>query len=151
MWDTYFSAKGTWVFENSNEKMANRIPKTTIKCYRDNDLCIEATADIASGQLMVTLEEFQIERWDKYEIVTKPYDYECVRYVLRINRQQRSVKKLRTILSSKDICKGLEVEDKYIRLINGFDEWWQLKTEMNKKRAKVFSPSFNKLLGKLVK
>jgi hypothetical protein len=71
--------------------------------------------------------------------------------MLRINRQQRSVKKLRSTLSSKDSCEGMEAEDKYIRLVNGFDEWWQLKMEMNKNRAEVFSPSFNELLGKLVK
>ena len=106
------------------------------------------TANIADDILDVTSEIYDVERWDDYEIVTKPYDYECVRYVLRINRQQRSVKKLRTTISSKDICKKVDQGDRYIRLINGFDEWWEFKSELNKNRGKIFSPSLKEQIEK---
>jgi len=149
MWNSHFSARGTWVFESSNEKMAHPIQMTEIKCYRNKKLCFEATANIADDILDVTSEIYDVERWDDYEIVTKPYDYECVRYVLRINRQQRSVKKLRTTISSKDICKKVDQGDRYIRLINGFDEWWEFKSEFNENRGKIFSPSLKKQIEKI--
>ena len=68
---------------------------------------------------------------------------------MRNNRQQRSVKKLRTTISSKNICKGIDQGDMYIRLINGFDEWWEFKSEFNKNRGMIFSPSLKEQIEKI--
>jgi hypothetical protein len=150
-WNSIFSADGTWVFEDSNEKMADPIQATEIKCYRDMGLCIEATAFISFDHalLNVVSEIFEVERWDEYEIVTKPHDFHCTRYVIRINRQQQSVKKLRSTLRTKELCKGLDIEDKYIKLINGFDEWWDFKQKFYERRNKIYSPSFTKHLERI--
>jgi hypothetical protein len=90
----YFWARGSWIEEHESKPS----PTTTeIQCYRERSLCIEATAyqsieifGLGAG-FSVNVFPHEIERWDKYEIVTKAEDTPCGRDRMNINRQEKSV------------------------------------------------------------
>jgi hypothetical protein len=121
-WSIYFSATGTWVFEDGpNEMVYPVIQTTTIECLLDRGICIEVTADVSGNSLGVVTVIYDIERWDKVEIITKPYEFPCERHVLRINRATKLVKKLKTPILKKSICKSPLKKDYYLRLGDGLE------------------------------
>jgi len=75
---------------------------------------------------------YKVERWDAYEIVTKPWEGICTRDTLRINLKQKTVTRLRTTKDTKGNCAGQQEEDMRRSLEDGFKVWW----ELNKKRVK---------------
>lgn len=149
IWETYFKADGTWVFESKIEKMADPIQRTEIQCYRDIGVCFEATAYISDNMLNVSNEVYDIERWDEYEIVTKPLDFGCVRYVLKIHRPNKTVRKFRSTLRTTDLCKGVDTTEKAIRLVDGFSEYWKSRRKRIDKRRDILSPNVKKLIESL--
>ena len=135
----YVSAKGTWVL--TNEKTGLPEQTSDIHCVRDRRACTEATA-IVSGKgsersLTVDTDFYEIERWDEYEIVTKPKEtgFGCVRYVRRFNRVQKSVTGLRSTISTGGACQGVEAKELNMTLSDGFKVYW----ELNKNAKKIFS------------
>jgi len=134
----YVSAKGTWVL--TNEKMGLPEQASDIHCFRDKRTCTEATA-IVSGKgsnrrLTVDTDFYEIERWDEYEIVTKPKEtgFGCTRYVRRFNRVQKSVTGLRSTISTEGACQGVEAKELNTTLSDGFEVYWDL----NKNAKKIF-------------
>ena len=125
LWDQgKASAKGTWVL--ANEKMAWSEQVSDIQCFRDRRICIDATA-IVTGKggdrrLTVDTDVYEIERWDDYEIVTKPVETGagCVRYIRKFNRVQKSVTGLRSTISTGGLCKGIETKEMHMILSDGF-------------------------------
>lgn len=134
----YVSAKGTWVL--TNEKMGLPEQSSDIRCVRDTRTCTEATA-IVSGKgsnrsLSVDIDSYEIERWDEYEIVTKPKEtgFGCARYLRRFNRVQKSVTGLRSTISTGGACQGVEAKELNMTLSDGFKVYW----ELNKNAKKIF-------------
>ncbi len=126
MWNDFASAQGTWVI--SNEKQAFPLQTTKITCYRESNSCIETTAVIMLGKSLTLDSNFiGVERWDNFEIVTKPYDYLCTRYVIRINKAQKTVTAIRSTLNSKEVCEGVEGKEMHLTLSDGFKVWWELE------------------------
>lgn len=119
--------KGTWTI--TNDKMANPLQVSDVTCLRDQMKCREVTATIFNGNVfgkqspLLTLleEEYSIERWDKYEIVTRPKDTNCTRYVLRFNRVQRQVTGTRSTIHSEGACEGVERKEYSLVLADGND------------------------------
>ena len=145
----YFKASGTWIFEDGKEKMAFPLQTTEIKCYRNLGICVEVEAYIGYGDmLMVDSELYEIERWDAYEIMTKPYDYESVRYFLRVNKLHKTVKKYRTTLKTKEDSKGIDIQDKYMKLIDGFEVWCDVRDEKNAAFKETWSKSIKEAFEK---
>lgn len=138
LWDSgYVSATGTW--EISGEKQAWPIQTSSIECIRSIENCREATAILDSGVILrLETEHYQIERWDQNEIVTKPLQYECVRYIIRINRVQNSVTGIRSTAASTPSCALTEKTEKYLVLRSGY--------EMSQARDKAYNESVNQLL-----
>lgn len=124
-WDQgYASAKGTWAL--ASEKMAWPEQASDIQCFRERRICIDATG-IVTGKggdrrLTVDTDVHEIERWDNYEIVTKPVETSagCVRYVRKFNRVQKSVTGLRSTISSGGLCKGVAANEMHMILSDGF-------------------------------
>lgn len=140
LWDQGFvSAEGTWVI--ANEKQAWPEQTSKIQCSKASGTCTEATAIISRGEsspsLSVDIETYEIERWDQYEIVTKPLQFGCARYIRRFNRPQKSVTGIRSTTSDEGICKGMETSEKYLVLTDGFKVYWDLLQESNSKRWKL--------------
>lgn len=144
-WDSGFvSAQGTWTI--ANEKQAWPEQTSKIECVKDSRTCREAAASISRGlgggespRLSVNTETYEIERWDQHEIVTKPLDtlFGCVRYVLRLNRLQKSVTGIRSTISNKGLCKGSEAGEKHLVLMDGFKIYWDLLQESRAKQRKL--------------
>jgi hypothetical protein len=139
-WDSYITASGTWIFEDGTAQ-AMPLQTTKILCFREKGFCFVTTARIGiGGFLVVDNDIYEIERWDNRELVTKPLDFACVRYVLRINRIQKTVKLLRTTIDDKDICKGVEKKDFVLTLSDGFDVYWKLRNKKNEAVKKINNP-----------
>lgn len=148
MWDDgYVSASGTWII--SGEKMGWPEQTSKIDCYKNIGKCIEATA-IVSGEgdmrvLSVDIDTYEIERWDQHEIVTKPLQFLCTRYVRRFNRLQKSVTGIRSTISNHEGCKGIEASQKYLVLTDGFKVYWELKQNRMKKMQELVQISLGLL------
>jgi len=145
LWQSgYVSAKGTWIL--TGEKMGLPEQTTHIQCFRDRRVCIEATALIeGSGKnrlLTLDSDEYEIERWDDYEIVTKPKQFGCVRYIRRFNRIQKSVTGLRSTTSTDELCKVVETKELHTTLSDGFKVYWELYENSKKALRKLirFTP-----------
>jgi peptidoglycan hydrolase-like protein with peptidoglycan-binding domain len=115
--DGYFSASGTWVYEGQY------LPQQTsnIKCRRELGICIDSTAYYGGSGINLDTEIFYIERWNKSEIITKPADAACTRYVIRINRVQKSVTAIRSTISNERYCKKVDKEEIHMTLKDGFE------------------------------
>jgi len=126
-------ARGTWVL--GGEKMSLPEQTTLLECYRDRGVCTEATAIVSKRRsLTVDIDEYKIERWDDYEIVTQPKQFECVRYVRRFNRAQKTVTGLRSTTSTEGFCKGVEGKEMHMTLSDGYKVNWDLQQDVNKMR-----------------
>ena len=138
-WDQdYVSAQGTWVIVG--EEQGFPLQTSEITCFKSMTYCVEATStldvsgqsDYALGMLSTDLELHEIERWDQYEITTKPDDKACVRYTLRISRARNEVTGLRTTLDTKGPCAGVSKADFHLKLIDGqgiYDNRFKLRQE----------------------
>ncbi len=140
-WDEgWVSAQGTWV--SLNQEIGIPLQTSKITCIRDQRQCIESRAEMYGSLLNVETEFYDIERWDKYEIVTKPSDAICVRSVVRINRVQKSVTATDTKISDKggflDSCKLAPNKDVNSELQDGFPVYWKLYKEYLQRRNRIF-------------
>jgi DUF2075 family protein len=81
----------------------------------------------------VDIDTYEIERWDAYEIVTKPVQLECTRYVRRVNRTQKSVTGIRSTISTRNACQGVDSTEMYMVLSDGIQVYLQRKQERVKK------------------
>jgi peptidoglycan hydrolase-like protein with peptidoglycan-binding domain len=118
----WVSAEGTWTIVG--DKMASPERTATIQCERGRAICTEAQAIVGNGLggrylENVDLNVHEIERWDDKEITTKPLEFGCVRYVLRINRSQQSVTAIRSTTSTEGICKDVTNSEFYLVLSDG--------------------------------
>jgi len=145
-WDKgYLIAKGTWVL--SNDQMLWPEQTTQIECNRDKNSCTEVTASISrfggSPSLVLELNSYEIERWDNYEIVTKPVETAlgCVRYIRRINRLQKSVTGIRSTISKESFCSEVESKELYMTLNNGIDVYIDLSQKQDKKENELLNVS----------
>jgi len=130
-WDSEVLATGTWIIEEREQ--AHPFQSTRIHCRRDWGVCIDATTIIYPATLMsedpsldLDVTTYSVERWDEHEIVTRPDDKACVRYTLRISRQQELVTGLRsTIDRDSEYCKGHEKEDLRLQLADGTEVYME--------------------------
>lgn len=151
LWDAgYVSASGTWII--SGEQMGLPEQTSKIDCRRERGICTEATAIVfgegGERQLSVDIDIYEIERWDTHEVVTKPLQFGCTRYVRRFNRVQKSVTSIRSTISTEDTCKGIDHTEKYLVLSDGFNVYWELQQKQQKKWRELIqiSPELVKLL-----
>ena len=136
-WDEGFiQASGTWV--SLNQKIGIPLQTSQITCIRSQRQCVESRAELHSDLLNVSTEFFDIERWDKSEIVTKPSDAVCVRSVTRISRLQKSVTAIDSKISDKGLCKDVPDKDVNSELQEGFPVYWNLRQEYLQKRNRIF-------------
>lgn len=152
LWDRGFvSATGTWTI--IGDAMAWPEQTSEVTCLKNTGLCTLATAMVfgkgTSRQISVDTEQHEIERWDEYEIVTKPYQHTCTRYVYRINRTQKSVSGLRTVISTDAKCRHLSNADMNLALVAGGKVWGSLNENYQRswKGLMQISPALLKKLN----
>lgn len=136
----YATAKGTWVL--TNDQMGIPFQTSDFRCYKANGFCIEATAMIIPGRatpdsLFVDTDIYPIERWDEFEIVTKPLDFGCTRYVRRFNRTQGHVTGTRSTIKGGGECDTVAQHEFHMVLGNGNEVYFKAELELLKSQANL--------------
>jgi peptidoglycan hydrolase-like protein with peptidoglycan-binding domain len=93
-WNMFVWAKGVWVEQGKESDTSPTAISGRIECVKDMGLCIAASTRTLSNT--IDLIWFEVERWDRYEITSKPYDLPCGRETIRVNRQDKSVLEINT-------------------------------------------------------
>jgi hypothetical protein len=122
-----FSANGRWVPADSKDKAAYP-SETEIDCIRETKKCIEATADYSYGHPHVTVNYYDIVKWDGDGIIATSSALQCtintiiVSFPSRNITEKSSLKKLDG--GMKDLCKFFKVETETSRfIIKNSDQW----------------------------
>lgn len=127
-WDDWATVSGIWIEQGTQEE-SRTIPKTFsfahFRCEKRLKVCIESIANMHGANLTsVETNLHEIARWDKYEIVTEPYDVPlCVRYITRVNRTTKQVTRNRYPKSVNSGCEMLEKREMIFTLIDGHKAW----------------------------
>lgn len=141
--DGYVTAQGTWTIVGEEMGMPEQTSQLTFD--RGSGVCVEYTATISgegsSRSLSTSIDTYEIERWDEHEIVTKPLQFGCVRYVRRVNRIQKSVTGIRSTISTDENCRGLDNEEKYLELVDGSEVWRKLSAKQGENRQQLMQIS----------
>jgi hypothetical protein len=141
MWDQgYIKAEGTWRFKYNDISSPERT--SCIECYKKKGICIDAQAHIQrlmGAMLFSNVDLYEIERWDETEIVTKPLDFSCQRYIIRFNRTSNTVSAIRSPISNNPECKGSSKTEMHMVLSDGFNVYWGLHKDRTTKWLKAMN------------
>jgi len=147
LWDRgWVEASGAWVMDGERNTGQALV---SVRCQRDRLECVLVTS--RSGMLSrVDGETYEIARWDRAEIVSKPYDYPCARYILRLNRVQESVSQTRTTISGSGTCSFMEKRDIVSRLADDSLLWKEhFRLQAAEESLLAFTPGARVKLKKL--
>lgn len=84
-WNEFVTIEGSRFEQGKEPDAKTPVLPTRIECFKSASLCIVATQASESSEY-IHLEWFEVERWDEYEIVSKPVDLPCGRETMHINR-----------------------------------------------------------------
>jgi hypothetical protein len=138
-WDQGFaSATGTWAVDGKGT-IWNTEQVSQIECFRDRGECVEALTSVAHPQtsnnhVLVGLDYYGIEKWNRFEIITKPREKGCRHSVIRFNRPQKRV----TAFESAAACHNSE--DSYRVLSDGFKISYDLDKAETRRQLALFAP-----------
>jgi len=106
------------------------VQTSEITCIREVARCFHATAEVFNSMLVADSDVLEIDRWDSHEILTKPVDSECVRSVIRLNRDAQTVSELQTTIKTTGSCEGLGLKfrDQHLHMIDGFEAGVQIRS-----------------------
>ena len=117
----YVLMEGAW----SAAELGSQTTAVHISCDRAAMKCTEVQGIVSNfggrKSLSTDLQEWSIESWDQSEIVTHSVDFPCTRYALKVNLIQESATKIRSTISSSQICAYLSKADLVMRLASGSD------------------------------
>lgn len=139
----YVLMQGAW----SAAELGGQTMAVQMSCDRASMKCTEVQGIVSTiggrRSLSTDLQEWRIESWDQSEIVTYSVDFPCTRYSMRVNLIQESATKIRSTISSSQICAYLSKADLVMKLVNGSD--------LDENRAKrrfpmLLGPAAKKLL-----
>lgn len=107
----YATVEGEWLSSPMESASQDAV---RIECVRDTWSCDILYARLGRGgthRLWADKEAYQIASWDRAEIVSRPLDYPCARYFLRINRVQKTATLVRSTLSTTGSCSHMTPAD----------------------------------------
>lgn len=140
LWNSRVEAFGTWVIDNG--KAAFPFQTTRIVCYRDLGICFVATAQIAIGNILyLDTDLYEVGRWDAHEIETKPRDGICSRFIIRINRVQKSVTGIRSNIRQGGLC----AKETYKKIHTRLEDGWKVYNGL----MKAYNHSISRLFRKI--
>lgn len=103
-WDNVLTVEGVWLEQGKEPSESTPLRPVRIECFKASHMCIAATR----GETLLHLEYFDVERWDKYEIATRPDDLPCGREYVQISRPERTVLTINTAAyKNRDACTKL--------------------------------------------
>jgi hypothetical protein len=103
-WENAFTVEGVWLEQGKDPDDRTPLRPARIECFKANRTCITATR----GETLIHFQYLDVERWDKYEIATRPDDLPCGREYIHISRPEKSVLTINTaVYQNKDACTKL--------------------------------------------
>ncbi|MEZ5817175.1 MAG: hypothetical protein R3D44_08850 [Hyphomicrobiaceae bacterium] len=105
-----FEMTGTWKLDEA--ELGYPIQSTTIRCIRSNNVCIEATAVIPEGSLLmpVSLEFLSIDKWDSDSLIFRGRDGQCFDMVYSAAFATKSVTGLAQLRRDRSEVCGAAIE-----------------------------------------
>jgi hypothetical protein len=102
-----FSANGRWVSGNSQDKEGYP-NEVEFNCERGTKLCTEATAAYFDGHPHVSIEYFQIKKWDSSGIVASSSDSLCILSNVTISFGNKTIVEMRSakVLDKKKLLES---------------------------------------------
>jgi hypothetical protein len=124
LWDKgTVSATGTWTM--LNDRPADPIQVTQLRCYRETGLCFEASAKYSLGKY-ISAEFFPrvIESWTKDVITYSESSALCVVIHYTISRNSNQVTGRRVAIKpTPQGCEGMRQTDVDLAMVDGFEVW----------------------------
>jgi Putative peptidoglycan binding domain len=104
-WNSWVRVRGDWL-QQGKEPDANTPEKPAlVECLKSAGMCVMVTANSSD---YLNLAYFEIERWDAYEITTRPLDLPCARETIRISKPDQTVLDVNTAAyENSDACTKL--------------------------------------------
>lgn len=151
-YDGYFSASGAWDRMNSSE---SSVRSSHLECFKDRGICIETAALQAKilgiASIASALTEFNITKWDEYELTAEDTSPLCERDELRINRQEKTVSLISTPTYKAESCKKIlgKPETVTYQLVDGTKIFWARVEANSKRKSKLyqFAPAARAIIG----
>ena len=97
-WDNILSAQGIWLEQGQEPEPSTPVRAARIECFKSSKQCIAVT----HGETLISIQYLDVERWDKFEIETRPDDLPCGREHIEINRSQKSILTVNTAAYKND-------------------------------------------------
>jgi hypothetical protein len=89
-WNNFVKVEGLWLEQGKEPDAKTPVRPAVAECVKSAGLCTLATLG-SEGSEYIHLEWYDIQRWDEYEIVTKPDDLPCGRETIHINRPGKTL------------------------------------------------------------
>jgi hypothetical protein len=103
-WDNIVTVEGIWLEQGKAPTAITPYRSTRIECFKTTRTCVAATR----GDTLTHIQYLDVERWDQYEIVTRPDDLPCGREYIQITRAQQTILAVNTaVYKNKDACTKL--------------------------------------------
>ncbi len=84
-WNDFVKVEGLWLEQGKQPDAKTPVLPAVVECFKSSATCAVATVGSEVSEY-IRLEWYEVERWDEYEIVTKPDDLPCGRETIHINR-----------------------------------------------------------------
>jgi hypothetical protein len=99
-----FSATGNWIPADPKDKPA--FPsETQVDCFRTGMSCVEATADLYMGHPHVSLNYFQVIKWDKDGIIAGDSSGICMTVTMQITFAEKRISSTHSLKQLDDKVK----------------------------------------------
>ena len=101
-WNSSVRVRGVWLEQGKEPDANTPIKYAVVDCVKSAGMCVMVTATSAD---YLNLAYFEIERWDAYEITTRPLDLPCGRETMRITKSDRTLLEINTAAyKNADAC-----------------------------------------------
>jgi hypothetical protein len=88
--DSFIMVEGAWFEQGKEPDAKTSLVPAHVECFKSLGLCAAATVG-SEGSEYMRLGWYEIQRWDQYEVVSKPNDLPCGRETMHINRPGKTL------------------------------------------------------------
>jgi len=124
-----FTATGSWVPADTTKTISSVHSETEIDCFKNDLSCVEATAEFYSDHPHVTLNYFQVLRWDNDGIIASDPSRICMTIAVQISFAEQRISSTYSAKQlddkKKEACKffGAEKTEEDIFILKNSERW----------------------------
>lgn len=142
--------RGTWVALDFGRGY-NNIETSEIRCLREQEKCLEATAFIMDDKaqttadydyLTVSTTYWDITRWDETEVIAENNSHDCVNFTLSMNLSSQQVLMQYRYKNAKSCKHSSDLAPHTEQLIDGATFAKQFYHQQNKQRQQAYNPRY---------